>query len=244
MTLSEKQTAPPAQFSPGALVLYVQQELRRRADPAKALEMAAYMKTDMPFYGVQKPDRVAMHRFMRTQFCPPSQQDYEDGVLALWRLPHREEKYAAIEFASQNRKYIASASLPLYERLIREGAWWDFVDPVATMLVGGVLLRQRADVGRVMDQWIRDPDLWIRRAALLAHLKHKTQTDERQLFDHCLRLAGEKEFFIRKAIGWALREHSKTAPDAVRAFLTEHRARLSPLSYREGAKHLLREGRL
>lgn len=226
-------------FSAEALAAFVRHELQRNADPAKAPAMAAYMKTDMPFYGVQKPLRLPMHRAMRMQFRPPSQQAYEDGVLALWRLPHREEKYAAIEFATQNKKFITIAALPLYECLLREGAWWDLVDPVATALVGSVLLAHRATAAGVMEQWIADPDMWIRRAALLAHLKHKAQTDERQLFEHCLRLSGEKEFFIRKAIGWALREYGKTAPDAVRAFLLDHRNTLSPLSFREGAKHLL-----
>lgn len=233
---------PAAVFSANALTAFVRHELARLADPAKATAMAAYMKTEMPFYGVQKPDRVAMHRTMRTQFQPLSLEEYRNGIQALWRLPHREEKYAAIEFASQHKRFITSASLPLYERLIREGAWWDLVDPVASVLVGSVLLAERAKARSIMEEWIADSDMWIRRAALLAHLKHKTQTDEAQLVAHCLRLAPEKEFFIRKAIGWVLREYSKTAPEAVRAFLTEHRSALSTLSFREGAKQLLREG--
>lgn len=233
---------PAASFSPGALCAFVHKELQDLADPAKAPLMAAYMKTDMPFYGVQKPCRVAMHRAMRKQFRPHSQQAYRDGVLALWHLPHREEKYAAIEFATQHKAYIGIASLALYEQLIREGAWWDLVDAVATLLVGSVLLKHREQARVVMEKWIADPDMWVRRAALLAHLKHKTLTDEAQLFDHCLKLAPEKEFFIRKAIGWVLREYSKTAPDAVRGFLRAHRTALSPLSFREGAKRLLRDG--
>ncbi|HEY0845298.1 MAG TPA: DNA alkylation repair protein [Noviherbaspirillum sp.] len=233
---------PAAPFSPDALAAFVRKALQRLADPAKAPLMAAYMKTDMPFYGVQKPDRIAMHRTMRTQFRPDSQEAYRDGVLALWHLAHREEKYAAIEFATQHKAHIGIASLPLYEQLIREGAWWDLVDPVATLLVGSVLLKHREQTHDVMEKWIADPDMWIRRAALLAHLKHKAQTDETQLFDHCLRLAPEKAFFLRKAIGWALREYSKTAPAAVRTFLRSHRDLLSPLSFREGAKHLLQAG--
>lgn len=231
-----------AQFSPDALAAFVSTELKRLADPAKAVAMAAYMKTDTPFHGVQKPDRIGMHRTMRTRFVPSSQKDYAHGVLALWQLPHREEKYAAIEFATQHGTFITSASLSLYEQLIRAGAWWDLVDPVATILVGNVLRKERASVRRTMEAWIRDPDMWIRRAALLAHLKHKMQTDERQLFAHCLLLANEKEFFIRKAIGWVLREYSKTAPDSVRAFIDTHRDVLSPLSMREGTKHLARTG--
>lgn len=233
------QSAP---FSPDALAAFVSTELKRLADPAKAVAMAAYMKTAMPFHGVQKADRIDMHRAMRTRFVPSSQEDYSRGVLALWHLPHREEKYAAIEFAMQHKTFTTSASLPLYEQLIRDGAWWDLVDPVAAILVGNVLLKERAAVRRTMDTWIRNSDMWMRRAALLAHLKHKTQTDERQLFAHCLLLAGEKEFFIRKAIGWVLREYSKTAPDSVRTFIDTHRDVLSSLSMREGGKHLAHTG--
>ncbi len=228
------------QFTPASLARFVQHELRNRADPAKAPLMAAYMKTDTPFYGVQKPERETLSRAMHARFIPPSWDAYTDGVQALWRLPHREEKYTAIEFAVRHKQFITPASLSLYEQLIREGGWWDLVDPVATLLVGRLLLQHRAEVRPAMENWVRDDDMWIRRAALLAHLKHKYKTDERQLFDHCLRLAGEKEFFIRKAIGWVLREYSKSAPDAVAAFLQAHRASLSPLSLREGSKHLAR----
>ena len=90
-----------------------------------------------------------------------------------------------------------------------------------------------------LDRWIDDRNLWIRRTAILSQLKHKGGTDRDQLFGYCLRRAGEKEFFIRKAIGWALREYAKTEPDAVRAFALEHREQLSGLSFREATKHLL-----
>jgi 3-methyladenine DNA glycosylase AlkD len=227
-----------AAFSPEQLARFVRDELRKRADPAKAVQMAAYMKTDMPFYGVQKPDREPVLRAMHVHFVPHSFAEYESGIAALWQLPHREEKYAAIEFAMRHRRHIIPEALPLYERLIREGAWWDLVDPVAASLAGCLLLQHRARVEAALDAWIEDDDMWVRRAALLAHLKHKGQTDERRLFAQCLSLAGEKEFFIRKAIGWALREYAKTAPEAVDAFLHAHRDTLSPLSLREASKHL------
>lgn len=225
-------------YSTRDLCRFVQDELHKLADPDKAVQMAAYMKTNTPFYGVQKPDREPIYRALRTAFVPGSSKQYADSVAALWELPHREEKYAAIEFAMRHRKFIAPEAMPLYERLVREGAWWDLVDPVATILVGRVLLEHRADTRRVMEKWIADSDMWIRRAAVLAHLKHKDKTDVQQLFAYCLRLSGEKEFFIRKAIGWALREYAKTAPVAVSEFLRMHRNVLSPLSLREASKHL------
>ena len=225
-----------------ALVKFVQENLRAAADPEKAAPMAAYLKTEMSFYGVQKGGRVTIYREMKARFAPEDRTGYEKDVLALWALPHREEKYTAIEYAFQSKEYITPESPPLYERLIREGAWWDLVDGVAISLVGCLLLEYREAIRPVMEKWIDDPDFWIRRTALIAHNRHKEKTDEKQLFDHCLRRAHEKEFFVRKAIGWALREYSYTAPEAVRDFLVGNRESLSRLSFREGAKHLVRSG--
>jgi len=222
------------------LARYVTAELRALADPAKAPAMAAYMKTAQAFYGVQTPARANILRETRERFAPPDQKSYQRNVLALWKLPYREERYCAIAYARHHPGFITPSALPLYERMIREGAWWDFVDDIAVNLVGAVLGNFRAKTRPIIERWIDDPDMWIRRTALLAHLKHKDETDAAQLFDHCLRRSHESEFFIRKAIGWALREYSKTDPRAVRAFLKKNRQRLSKLSFAEGSKHLAR----
>ena len=220
------------------LARYVTAELRALADPAKAPAMAAYMKTAQAFYGVQTPRRATILRETRDRFVPADKKSYERNVLALWKLPYREERYCAIAYARNHPRFITTSALPLYERMIREGAWWDFVDDIAVNLVGGVLGNFPAKARPIIERWIDDPDMWIRRTAILAHLKHKKTTDAAQLFEHCLRRAHESEFFIRKAIGWALREYSKTAPRAVGAFLKKNRPRLSKLSFDEGSKHL------
>jgi 3-methyladenine DNA glycosylase AlkD len=224
------------------LARYVTAELKRLADPAKAPAMAAYMKTAQPFFGVPTPIRTAMLKQMGERFAPIDQQSYVRCVMALWKLPHREERYCAIAFARRYEQFITLESLPLYERMIREGAWWDFVDEIAVNLVGSVYGNFRAQTRSVIERWIDDEDMWIRRTALLSHIKHKKETDAAQLFRHCLKLSHERKFFIRKAIGWALREYSKTDPRAVRAFLTKNRKRLSNFSYTEGSKHLARAG--
>jgi 3-methyladenine DNA glycosylase AlkD len=123
--------------------------------------------------------------------------------------------------------------------MIVEGAWWDFVDDIAIRLVGMVLLDDRERMHPKLDRWIDDPNMWIRRTAILSQIKHRDRTDQDQLFGYCLKRADEKEFFIRKAIGWALREYAKTEPDAVREFALNHRDQLSGLSFREATKHLL-----
>lgn len=224
------------------LVAFVQERLKLVSDPEKAVPMAEYMKTNMPFYGVQKTGRVPVYREMRTRFRPRSVDEYQSGIRALWGCPNREEKYTAIEYAIQNVSFITMESLELYEYLIRDGAWWDFVDLIAARLVGHLLLDNRETMRRVLDDWIDDENMWIRRSAILSQLKHKSRTDEEQLFGYCLRRSHETEFFVRKAIGWSLREYSKTAPETTASFLLQHRTDLSGLSYREGCKHLTRVG--
>lgn len=224
------------------LVSFVQGQFKQLADAEKAGPMAAYMKTEMPFYGIQKPDRIPIYKQMQKQFPAQSQRQYEDAVKALWKLPHREEKYAAIEFAKQNTKFVAVASYPLYKFLIVDGAWWDLVDDVAVNLISDSYLRERDSIKPIIEQWIDDKDMWIRRTAILAHNHHKAKTDWIQLSDHCLRRADESHFFIRKAIGWALREYSYANPKAVKSFLLKNKNKLSPLSFKEGAKQLVRVG--
>lgn len=221
---------------------FVHDKLSALADSAKAAEMAAYMKTDMPFYGVQKPDRLPIIKEFKPLFAPSTFADYEANVLALWRQPNRECKYLAINYAELFPQFIKIEALPLYERLVREGGWWDYTDPIASHLTGAVLLAEEQSVRPIVDQYLTDDDFWIRRTALLAHLGHKSQTMHKHLFKYCRTLAHEKEFFIRKAIGWALREYSKSEPDRVRQFLAENKGKLSSLSYNEGAKHLVKVG--
>jgi len=200
--------------------------------------MAAYMKTDMPFFGVKRPQRDPIFKEMMERHPVTTRREYEQGVRQLWARPHREEKYFAVGLARAVPRYITVPSLPLYRQLIVEGAWWDFVDSVAAHLVGRLLLERRSQIAPVMERWIGHKDMWLRRSALLAHLGHKGMTDQATLFDHCLRRADEPEFFIRKAIGWVLREYGKTAPNAVCEFVLSHRTVWSGLTYREATKHL------
>lgn len=217
---------------------FVSQQFTDLADPERAERMAAYMKTDMPFYGVSTPDTKPILRELYRAFPVESVDDYRSAVIALWEQPHREEKHVAIRLARRYQEFIRPEQMDVYERIIVEGAWWDFVDDVAANLVGKVLLDERAMIAPLMDVWIGDDNMWRRRVAIISQLRHKTNTDVDTLFRFCLERAHEKEFFIRKAIGWALREYAKTEPDVVRTFVTEHRASWSGLTYREAMKHL------
>ena len=221
-----------------AVVQVVTSQLTAAANPAKAGSMAAYMKTDMPFYGVQKAGRTPITERLKREFFPQNRDEYEEAVLALWQLPHREEKYLAIAYARSFDEFIGTASMPLYEQIITEGAWWDFVDEVASQLVGRVLFKERAGTEPGIRSWISEDDMWLRRTAIICQLKHKTDTDTVLLDAACTANLNDTEFFIRKAIGWSLREYAKTNPDWVKSYVEQHRTDLSGLSYREATKHL------
>lgn len=208
------------------------------ADPIKAPQMQAYMKTNMPFYGVQKAGRVPILRHVVRQFPPESGDEYREMVLGLWDLPHREEKYLALGYARHFKSHIVPAQVGLYRRLIVEGAWWDFVDEVATKLIGHLVREFPEEAWPDVDDWIGDEDMWLRRTAIICQMGAKDRTDAHRLFRFCEARTEEKEFFIRKAIGWALREYSKTDPSAVATFVNSHAAALSGLSFREASKHI------
>jgi 3-methyladenine DNA glycosylase AlkD len=216
----------------------VQGALADLADPSKAAEMQAYMKTEMPFYGVQKAQRAPILRDLVRAFPPSDRDDYEGIVLALWGLAHREEKYMALGVARHFKPFVVPDSLPLYQRLIVEGAWWDLVDEVATHMVGDLVVGYPGEIWPVVDTWIVSEDMWLRRSALICQVGARERTDADRLFSFCSQRAFENEFFIRKAIGWALRQHARIDPESVARFVTDHRTELSGLSYREATKHI------
>lgn len=217
---------------------FVSQALADAADPEKARGMQAYMKTDMPFHGVQKPGRGIILRRLNAQFVPRGQEEYEGLILALWDMPHREEKYIAIGAARHHHRYVVPESLPLYRRLIVEGGWWDLVDEVATHLIRDLVVQYPIAAWAEVDTWIDHHDLWLRRSAIICQVGARDHLDQPRLFGFCSQRAHENEFFIRKAIGWALRDHARTDPEAVARFVLKHRESLSGLSFREATKHI------
>ena len=200
--------------------------------------MAAYMKTDMPFYGVQKAGRTPIVRALVRTFPPADRDEYEACVRALWSLDHREEKYLALGYARGFEAHIDAASVRLYRELIVTGAWWDLVDETAIKLVGVALRKDDHRMSSIVRRWSTDDDLWLRRTAIICQVGSREQVDEELLAHACIASMGDPDFFIRKAIGWALRDHARSDAEWVRAFVDEHRDRLSPLSVREASKHL------
>ncbi|MEU2164796.1 DNA alkylation repair protein [Streptomyces chengbuensis] len=207
------------------------------ADPVRAREAAAYMKDVAPFLGIRTPERRALSRTVLAGTPRPSEADCTAIALRCWELPEREYHYFAADYLRRHAGRCSSGFVPVARRLITTVSWWDTVDTLAAHVVGALVA---ADPGlaRVMDRWIEDDDLWIARTALLHQLRHKDATDAERLFRYCLRQSGHPDFFVRKAIGWSLREYAKTDPDAVRGFVDSARDRLAPLSVREALKNL------
>jgi 3-methyladenine DNA glycosylase AlkD len=210
----------------------IQQSLQALADAGKAGAMADYMKGKFDFLGIQTP--------ARRQATLPIIRSFTGDPLAaageLWALPEREYQYVAVDLLRRQNKQLAAGDLPALEALVQAKSWWDTVDGLAPT-IGAIVAREPQLVSR-MDALIGAPNFWMRRIALLHQLDWKEKTDASRLFDYCLHCANDPEFFIRKAIGWALRQYARTNPAAVRQFLETNREKLSGLSFREAAKHL------
>ena len=207
------------------------------ADPERAVSMRAYMKDIAPFLGLTTPVRRALSRTVLLDTPRPTEADCTALALRCWELPEREYHYFAVDYLSRHVKRLSSGFLPVARHLVSTVSWWDTVDALASHVVGG-LVAADPKLKTDMDAWIEDDDLWVARTALLHQLRHKDATDTERLFGYCVRQSGHPDFFIRKAIGWCLREYAKTAPEAVRNFLVEERGRFAPLSVREALKNI------
>jgi 3-methyladenine DNA glycosylase AlkD len=203
--------------------------------------MQAYMKSAMPYHGVAAPVLKKLVRQLSADLKFGSAADWQEAVLTLWREARfREERYVAIELCLLRSvaAFQTPAVLPMYEEMIVSGAWWDFVDAIASNCVGTLLKRFSQPIGWEMRQWSRCSDMWKRRTSILCQLKFKKDTDLRLLYSCIEPSLDSREFFLRKAIGWALRQYAWSDAGEIRRYVREHEGRLSPLSKREALKNL------
>jgi len=222
------------------LVAAVREALAAVAVPADAEPMQRYMKSEMPYYGVKKPARVAALKPLYRDLAY-SWPVLRDTARVMWReATHREERYAALQLLRlrSHANHLVPKALPLCRELVVSGAWWDYVDEIATKLVQPILLSDEPKIAATMRTWSTHEDLWLRRVSILCQLGRKGATDL-ALLEECMAPSlDSKEFFLRKAIGWALRDLARADPDWVRAYVETHADRLSGLSKREALKHL------
>jgi 3-methyladenine DNA glycosylase AlkD len=223
------------------LLRELRKALRQAGDPGRAPAMQAYMKSAMPYHGVPTPllRQVCKATFADVQFATASL--WQAQVLGLWRdARFREERYAALYLAGdkRGRPFQTLSAMKMYEELILTGAWWDYVDDIASHRIGPILRDYPAPMRRKMLSWSKSDNLWKRRSAIICQLGFKAETDLDLLYACIEPSVGSREFFLRKAIGWALRQYAWTDHAEIRRYVRLNRSRLSALSCREALKNI------
>jgi 3-methyladenine DNA glycosylase AlkD len=223
-----------------ALATEMRGALAAAADPERAPGMQAYMKSEMPYRGINAADMRAIAKRVIADHPLASCNEWRAAVLELWRgAKYREERYAAIELLGHRRHKECRTPdvLPLYEEMITTGAWWDYVDEISHE-VGNLLRMHPEKVGPAIRAWSTDKDLWKRRVSIICQISFKKDTNLDMLYANIEPNLSERNFFIRKAIGWALRAYAWTDPDEVSRYVTANESRLSGLSRREALKNI------
>ncbi len=206
------------------------------ADPVRADQMKAYLKGQFEFYGIPASGRRQVQKEWFLKLNAKSEPVDLEFVRACWAEEEREFQYLAIDYLRLKQKELNGSHIPLLIDLVLTKSWWDTVDMLASAIIGGILLGKPELIGEYPDQWIEDENLWLRRTAILFQLKYREAMDFERLQRYCLKTQGEKEFFIRKAIGWILREASKQNQEEVKLILSA--GEFSGLTIREASKYI------
>ena len=230
-----------ARQSATGFVRAIEQALAPLADKGKAVGASAYMRNQFSFLGIPTPQRRAAIGPLIRAFHPANSAPLRQSAETLWRKRHREYQYSAVDLLARKHAFLRTADLPWILKLAQQKSWWDTVDALAKV-VGRIVRKEPVRGARAMDRALGGKNFWVRRIAMLHQLGWRTETDVDRLFAYADALASETEFFIRKAIGWALRDFAWHDPNAVRLYLAAARDRLSALSYREASLHLLERG--
>jgi 3-methyladenine DNA glycosylase AlkD len=207
---------------------------RQTANNAYADDMARYMRNQFSFLGLNAPSRDKLMKDHIAKYGLPEYSELRGCIEYLWELPEREFQYFAQGFLGRFKKHFREEDIHWFERLIITKSWWDTVDGLAAWVMGNYFIKYPYKVESITRKWMDSGNIWLQRTSLLFQLRYKEKTNENLLFNYINELSGSKEFFIQKAIGWALREYSKTYPEKVNEFVKLHK--LAPLSTREALK--------
>ncbi len=206
-------------------------------DLSRAPAAEAYMRDQFPFLGIPVPAVRKLSRTVPAGLPAPTESELAAVAVACWDRAEREYQYFACDYLRAHAGVPGPGFIDVVRTLVVTKSWWDTVDPLATRFTGD-LVRRHPDLATTMDAWSGDGNMWLVRTAVLHQLHYGPATDTGRLFGYCTRQGGHRDFFVRKAIGWALRHYARTDPDAVRNYLAEHGGELSRLSVREASKHL------
>ena len=209
-------------------------ELQNLANADDARAMKAYMRSRFEFLGVKTPAR---RKAAKAFFKKHGGADIDwRFVRQAWEHPFREMQYAALDYLETRKNLLYPGDLPQLKKLAQTKSWWDTID-FLDRLAGGIIAGF-PETRPVILQWSRDEDIWLRRLAIDHQLLRKDQTDQHLLEQILVNNLNQTEFFINKAIGWALRDYSKTNPEWVKNFIRQHHGKMAPLSIREASKYL------
>lgn len=215
---------------------HLSEKLEPHTDPEYAVQMKAYLRNQFEFLGIRSPERNALFKDFFAEHGIPEFESLPDTIDELFERQEREYHYFAIELARRSRKKWTAGSVELFESMAVRRSWWDTVDYIKSACLRDYF--QEFPEGRyeVTDRWLDSGNIWLQRLSVIFQLGYKNKTDTKLLERNILRLIGSEEFFVQKAIGWALRDYARTDPEFVLRFVRSHD--LKPLSRREALKHL------
>ncbi len=211
-------------------------EFKNARNEQHAIAQSAYMRNLFPFIGLKSEKRREISKQFLKEIAKIDFEKIPNLIELLWQKPERDFQYFAMDFLEKHSAKFREKDLTLIEYMITEKSWWDTVDLVAAKFAGQYFKLYPEKISEITEKWMVSGNIWLQRSALLFQLKYKNKTDVALLFEYIIRLKDSKEFFIRKAIGWILREYSKTDSLAVVNFVAE--AKLSGLSEKEALKWL------
>lgn len=214
----------------------LREDLEDLADPDRVEQMESYLRGKFACLGLTSANCTIAAKPLLKAVPKASEDELFDLARACWDEPEREFHYVGANALRRGAKNLSVDSLPKVRYFIENNSWWDTVDNLASNTIGPLLINH-AELRAEMETWILDSNIWVARTALIYQLKYKDQTDEDQLFRFALLRAGDTEFFIRKAIGWSLRQHARLKPDAVLDFVKDNEDTFSGLTKREALKH-------
>ena len=221
------------------LLLQLQVEMSKAVNQTESVAMAAYMKNKFPFLGIKQPLRKAVSKSILKELAQLPPNRFKFIVKHLWNLPEREFQYCATDFLEFCIKKWDEDFIETIEWLIVNKSWWDTVDLIAAHFAGGYFKRFPENRIDIVQKWNNSENMWLNRTAILFQLGYKKETDVALLFKIILKHKSSNEFFIQKAIGWALRQYSYTDTNAVIDFV--EKSDLKPLSRREALKAINRQ---